>query len=59
MSPSQNDMGRAFEYSLALSLSNILPAPINQDQHSLTAQKCFITTSLGDIRTLYLDKDNG
>ena len=28
MSLSQNDMGRAFEYALAMSFSNILPDPI-------------------------------
>lgn len=35
---SQNDMGRAFEYALAKSLSNLLPAPIVENLRSQKAQ---------------------
>jgi hypothetical protein len=42
MSLSQNDMGRAFEYSIAMSLSKSLPAPIEDNQRVLNARKCFV-----------------
>lgn len=45
MSLSQNDMGRAFEYALAMSLSNLLPAPIVENLRSLKAQACFAIAS--------------
>jgi hypothetical protein len=38
---SQNDMGRAFEYSLAVRLAEYLPATFNEDKHVLNAQSCF------------------
>lgn len=45
MSLSQNDMGRAFEYALAKSFSNLLPAPIVENLRSQKAQACFATAS--------------
>lgn len=41
MSLSQNDMGRAFEYSLAKNLLNYLPASIIEDSLIQKAQACF------------------
>jgi hypothetical protein len=38
---SQNESGRAFEYGLAVSLSNQLPAPIRHDPSAVLAQRCF------------------
>jgi len=42
MSLSQHDMGRAFEYSIALCLSEYLPAPIEDSLSVLNARKCFV-----------------
>ncbi len=44
MTLSQNDMGRAFEYAIALNLSTYLPAPIADDQYAQNAQGCFAIT---------------
>lgn len=41
MSLSQNDMGRAFEYGVAVSLSNYLPAPIDDSLQVCKAKECF------------------
>jgi HaeIII restriction endonuclease len=42
MSPlSQNDMGRAFEYGVALSLSQALPAKLQEDDRLRTTMHCF------------------
>lgn len=41
MSLSQNDTGRAFEYGIALSLSNCLPAPIRAGRQIQKAKECF------------------
>lgn len=38
---SQNDMGRAFEYGVALALSDRLPARINNNKQLVKAKKCF------------------
>lgn len=50
--PSQNDMGRAFEFSLALGMSNRLPAPVFEDQHYLTAQRCFAVMPATERRNM-------
>lgn len=41
MSLSQNDMGRAFEYSLAMRLASYLPALIDENLQAQKAQGCF------------------
>lgn len=41
MSLSQNDTGRAFEYGVAVSLSNYLPAPIQDGVQIRRAKRCF------------------
>jgi hypothetical protein len=41
MTLSQNESGRAFEYGLAISLSNQLPAPIRDDSPARLAKRCF------------------
>ncbi len=41
MSLSQNDMGRAFEYSIAMSLSKYLPAPVVENIQIQKAKRCF------------------
>ncbi|HEX8179900.1 MAG TPA: HaeIII family restriction endonuclease [Pyrinomonadaceae bacterium] len=45
MSLSQNDTGRAFEYGLALSLSDCLPAPIQDGLLVQKAKRCFAACS--------------
>ena len=46
MSLSQNDMGRAFEYGIALSLSKILSLPITENTYILVAKQCFNSSSV-------------
>lgn len=41
MSLSQNEMGRAFEYGIAVSLSNYIPAPIEDSMQIRNARRCF------------------
>jgi len=41
MSLSQNEMGRAFEYGIAVSLSNYIPAPIEDGVQVRNARRCF------------------
>lgn len=41
MSLSRNDMGRAFEYGIAVSLSRNLPAPIQDNVQVRKARRCF------------------
>ncbi len=41
MSLSQNDMGRAFEYGVAMSLSHYLIAPIDDNSQLSKAKECF------------------
>ena len=41
MSLSQNDMGRAFEYGIAMSLSRYLPATIEPSIQMQKARQCF------------------
>jgi hypothetical protein len=41
MSLSQNDTGRAFEYGVAVSLSDYLPAPIEDGVQIRRAKRCF------------------
>lgn len=41
MTLSQNDMGRAFEYGVALSLSERLPAPLEENAPLRTTMRCF------------------
>ena len=41
MSLSQNDMGRAFEYGIAMNLSKYLPAAIKQSIQMQKAKQCF------------------
>jgi len=45
MSLSQNEMGRAFEYGMAASLSRYLPAPIDETVPAFRARRCFETCS--------------
>ncbi len=45
MSLSQNDTGRAFEYGIALSLSNCLPAPLQDGLLLQKAKRCFAACS--------------
>ncbi len=46
MSLSQNDMGRAFEYGIALSLSKNLSSPIVGSTHIRIAEQCFNSSSV-------------
>ena len=41
MNLSQNEMGRAFEYGIAVSLSNYIPAPIEDSIQVRNARRCF------------------
>lgn len=41
MSLSRNDMGRAFEYAIAVSLSEYLPAPVQDNLQVRKARRCF------------------
>ncbi len=41
MSLSQNDMGRAFEYAIAMSLHSYLPAAIEESMQMQKARQCF------------------
>jgi len=41
MSLSQNEMGRAFEYGIAVSLSEYLPAPVEDSIQVRNARRCF------------------
>jgi len=52
MSPSQNDMGRAFEYSLAMNFSTYLPAPIVESLQTQTAQRCFASLPLNERQNM-------
>ncbi len=45
MTLSQNDMGRAFEYGVALSLSERLPAPLEENDRLRNAMRCFARCS--------------
>jgi hypothetical protein len=46
MTLSQNDTGRAFEYGIALSLSQTLPAPFRANRQSQKAKACYEACSL-------------
>jgi hypothetical protein len=54
LSPSQNDMGRAFEYGIAVSLSDYLPAPIQDSLQVRKARRCFELCSETDQRNIVL-----
>lgn len=41
MSPSQNEMGRAFEYGITVAISRYLPAPIEDSASVRNARRCF------------------
>ncbi len=41
MSPTQNEMGRAFEYGIAVAVSRYLPAPIEDSLAVRNARRCF------------------
>jgi hypothetical protein len=48
MSLSQNDMGRAFEYGVAMSLCERLPATFSENIQSETAKHCFEHCSISE-----------